>query len=150
MDRRFFNLQTGVREPLTPQEELAGLVEQMEQAAGYEGIDQALVSTNTTKRAWLDAVDGAARAARTLGEAVAAGGDTSTASDALGVSHDTLAEAEADLLAAELGWYFDLRDALDTDQRTTIADWIDCLESPETQALRGNGGFDAHGGPCLP
>lgn len=150
VDRRFFNLQTGVREPLTPQEELAGLVEQMEQAAGYEGIDQALVSTNTTKRAWLDAVDGAARAARTLGEAVAAGGDTSTASDALGVSHDTLAEAEADLLAAELGWYFDLRDALDTDQRTTIADWIDCLESPETQALRGNGGFDAHGGSCLP
>ena len=59
--------------------------------------------------------------------------------------------ADEVLVEAELAYFFALRDTLTASQLGDIEHWIDCLESPSTQALRGAGGFDAiGGGTCLP
>ncbi len=146
----FFNLQTGIEDPLTPQQELAGLVESLEQAAG---IDPApfLEDTVAARRAWTTARLHMATATRDFALAVVDDADRTPAREALEAIRDEQAAAEQALVEAELAYLFALRDTLTAAQLDDIERWIDCLESPSTQALRGAGGFDAiGGGTCLP
>jgi cytochrome c peroxidase len=63
----------------------------------------------------------------------------------------TLKAHKAEQLLAELDYYLALADGLRSTGNTRFDAYIDCIESPEVQAMRGNGGFAAlGGGSCLP
>lgn len=149
VDSALFNLDNGIQEPATAQQELATLVASLEQDAGYTAMTTALVDTNIAKRTWLSALEETSAATRAVGEAVASG--TPPPETRLTDAYAALAVAEAALSSAELDYYFGLRDSLGAERLDDIEHWIDCLESPETQAMKNNGGFDAlGGGSCLP
>jgi len=151
VDDWFFNLQTGIQEPVSAQEELSGLIAHLEATAGSGVLTTTLPTLAAAQRAWITAQADTAAATRHLGEAVAAGADPAPFESALAVAGASLASAETDVLVAELTYYFHLRDTLSDSQKADVVHWIDCLESPATQAMAGAGGFDAAGGgSCLP
>ena len=150
IDGWFFNLDTGDQDPRAAQAELADLVGRLEAEAGFTGTPAAVDATTTAHRAWTTARRRAAAATRALGDAWASGDDPAAAHTELDAAREALVAAETSLLHAELSYYLSLWDALSATQRADIEAWIACLESPETQALRGSGGFDAVGGSCLP
>ncbi len=151
VSRAFFNLQTGSSEPLTPQKELAGLIESLENEAGSTQMATSLPALNAAQRSWTSAHQQLASTVRQLGEALAASGDVDDAERNVEQAVAAMAEAEARVLAVELDYLFHLRDTLSTEQMADLVGWIDCLESAETQALHDAGGFDgAGGGSCLP
>ena len=61
-----------------------------------------------------------------------------------------VAQADAAMLLAELTYYTALAQAEAAAGSTRLADYVACIESPETQAMRGAGGFDALGGGSCP
>jgi len=67
------------------------------------------------------------------------------------VASQAVAARDAELLLVELGYYLGLYQATQQAGSTNLARYIACIESPATQAMKGNGGFDAlGGGTCEP
>ena len=151
IDRTFFDLQSGTQEPVSAQIELAELLADLEATAGAPGPDPWLTDAVAARRAWQAARSESAAAARAVALAVATGADRAAAEQALIQAAAATAAAETDLLVAEVGYFFSVRDGLSTGQLADVEAWIDCIESPEVQSLKDNGGFDAiGGGSCLP
>lgn len=151
-ERALFDLDTG-RTGAGP------LMVQLAQAiAGYERGYALDGLADTVERGSLLAQRDVNTARTTLADTIAAlldpGLDPATADalqqqveDALLVARDR-EQAQLDL---ELDYYVALARALDTANDTRLRDYVDCIEDPATQAMRGSGGFDARGGgSCAP
>ena len=139
-DRFFFDLDTGIPSPAQIQSDLAELVQAAEVTAGIDDFDAILDETIALQRAY--------RTARATSAALLLDGAEPEAIDAAFLS---VAAVEAELLRVELRYYVALWSGLDPASRDTLAGVIRCIEDPATQALRGNGGFDASGDPsCIP
>ncbi len=144
-----FNLETGTQDPLATEQELAALVARLESAVGHPGPAPVLDAVAQARRAGAAARADRAAAALALGRAVAAGADPAPAEAALFAAQDALLAAEADQLAAELGYQLGLWFALGPAEQAALQHWVACLEDPATQALRDHGGF-GRPGACLP
>ena len=139
-DRFFFDLDTGIPSPAQVQSDLADLVQAAEVVAGIDDFDAILDETIALQRAY--------RTARANTAALLVDGAEPEAIDAAFLS---VAAVEAELLRVELRYYIALWSGLDPASRDALAGVIRCIEDPATQALRGNGGFDASGDPsCIP
>ncbi len=62
-----------------------------------------------------------------------------------------VAARDAELLLLELPYCTGLWQAMQQSGATNLSDYLACIEDPVTQAMQGNGGFDAlGGGTCEP
>ena len=151
-ERYAFDLQTGTRG-------MGPLLAEITTVMGDEETELDIVSAartadarslqaqraQTTARADVAAVLVALQA-DDLGEA-----DVRGPLDRVAETYGEVGEHERDQLTAELQYYLTFSAGLARSGRTRLAEYLACIEHPDTQAMRGHGGFAAMGGgTCVP
>jgi hypothetical protein len=138
-----FDLQNGLDSSEALERELSGYMSSLDAEHGLSAVFRLSLSQAM-------GAHGQYRAARdALAEALLSASPGREAA-VLAASAD-MAAAEAELLTASLDYYVALGAAEDGIGSTRLSDYVSCIESSSTQAMRGAGGFVAlGGGSCAP
>jgi len=151
-NRYLFDLDTGRTGPGPLMGELAGVMGQAERSLGLDATVADILTTSiVAQRAETATREDVAVTLDTLRDLTLDAAAVSAATDRVVAAQVDWSGHEADQLEAELGYYSAMAQGLAAAGNTHLAEYLACIEAPETQAMRDNGGFDAlGGGTCVP
>jgi hypothetical protein len=147
-----FDLKTGDIGSGGLQEEIATYVAAQESALGLTPLFDATLTASNAKRKQYDAARAAlVDALMEVADPALSPAQVDALEPSIVAASQAVAQRDAELLLVELGYYLGLYQATQQAGSTNLAQYLACIESPATQAMKGNGGFDAlGGGTCEP
>jgi len=151
-NRYLFNLDTGTSGMGPLMSEIAEVVGEEEAVLGLEELVLTTdVGSIESQRRQNEGRQALAELLMSLRELSVSDAEARRLAEQLAAAYTVVGAHEQDQLVAEVGYYVALAQGLEAAGNTRLAEYLDCIEHPDTQAMRGRGGFDARGGgTCIP
>ncbi|HCH64346.1 MAG TPA: hypothetical protein DFR83_16190 [Deltaproteobacteria bacterium] len=151
-NRYVFNLDNGTTGMGPLMSEIAVVMGQEEVLLGLESMRRSAdLQSIRAQRAQNAARDALAEALVALQEPALSGAAAATQLERVEAAYAEVGGHERDQLSAEVSYFVAFAQALAAAGNTRLVEYLSCIEHPDTQAMRGRGGFDARGGgSCIP
>ena len=151
-NRYVFNLDNGTTGMGPLMSEITMVMGDEEAALGLESLRRSTdVRSIEAQRQQNEARDGVAQRLAQLQALSLAGASAAAQLERVAAAYAEVGVHERTQLEVELDYYVAFAQGLAATDNTTLTEYLACIEHPDTQAMRGRGGFDAlGGGTCIP